>query len=124
MTNPAARYGPIAAQEYDNAPDYAKVPLGVWLTELPTLPDDEFGRRAASAIHDSALANRFRGNWDHDHCKATAAFKEAQARHWAAGHTEACTGDTIYSRAFRQIWIEQGHDRSSYQPKPCTCGGG
>lgn len=121
-TNPASRYGPIAEQEFDTAPDWSKPKLTAWLDALPSLDDEEFRQQAAMAIHDSALANSFRGNWNHDHCRATAAYSEAKARHLAAGHADDCTGDTIYSKAFAHVWRGQGHSRSAYPHQPCTCG--
>jgi hypothetical protein len=121
-TNPASRYGPIAAQEFEGAGDAHKPRLSEWLDALPDLSDEDFFWQAASAIHDSAQANSFRGNWEHDHCKATAAHSESERRHQAAGHAKDCTGDTIYSRAFAQVWREQGHSPSAYPSRPCGCG--
>lgn len=120
--NPATRYGPVAEQEFAGAKDAHKQSLTDWLNRLPDLSDEEFFWQAASAIHGSALVNGFRGNWEHEHCKATAAHAEANRRHQQAGHTADCRGDTIYSRAFAQVWREQGHSASAYPPKPCTCG--
>lgn len=121
-TNPASRFGPVAAMEFANASDAHKPALTEWLDSLPTLDDDDLFWQTAAAIHGSALANSFRGNWDHEHCKATAAHAEAQRRHRDAGHAEDCTGDTIYSQAFAQVWREQGHHPSDYPPRPCDCG--
>lgn len=109
--NPASRYGPVAEGEYDRAADAHKPGLTSWLNRLHTLDDDEFRAEAASAIL-----------WEHEHCKATAAYAEAVARHRAAGHTDDCTGDTLYSVAFAEAWCSQGHSRDAYPPKPCTCG--
>lgn len=120
--NPATRYGPVAEQEFDSAPDWSKDKLTAWLNTLPDLDDAEFLQQAASAIYDSALANRFRGNWNQDHCRATAAFAEARRRHEAAGHDPDCAGDTIYSQAFAQVWRGQGHSADAYPPQPCNCG--
>lgn len=122
MANPATRYGPIAEREFDGAVEAHRPKLTEWLNALPDLSDDDFFWQAARAIHDSALVNSFRGNWEHDHCKATAAHNESERRHRAAGHTEDCTGDTIYSRAFAQVWREAGHGASVYPPRPCDCG--
>jgi hypothetical protein len=122
MTNPATRFGPVAEREYDGAADHAKAALTAWLEQLPTLPDDEFLTAAATAIHGSALVNSWRGNWEADHCKATAASAEAKRRHHAAGHTEDCTGDTLYSVAFARVWRSQGHSPDAYPPRPCDCG--
>ncbi len=122
MSNPASPFGPIAEQEYDSVDDAHRPALDRWLDALPALPDDEFLHAAASAIHDSALAERFRGNWNHDHCRATAAFNDARRRHRAAGHADSCTGDTLYAEAHRKVWIEQGHSADAYPPRPCDCG--
>lgn len=122
VTNPATRYGPVAEREFDGAADHAKAALTAWLEKLPTLSDDDFLGEAASAIHGSALVNRWRGNWDADHCKASATHAEAKQRHLAAGHDPACTGSNLYDRAFRQVWREQGHSADAYPPRPCDCG--
>jgi len=121
-TNPASRYGPIAEQEFKGSADYTKADLVAWLDKLPDLGDDDFTDVAASAIHGSALVNSWRGNWEHEHCKATAAYVEAKRRHEAAGHTGECTGDTLYSRAFARVWRSQGHSPDAYPPRECDCG--
>ncbi|MER7280527.1 hypothetical protein ABT369_39420 [Dactylosporangium sp. NPDC000244] len=120
--NPATRFGPVAEREFVSAADHAKPELTAWLEKLPGLSDDEFTAEAASAIHGSALVQRFKGNWEADHCKASAAFNEASRRHLAAGHTEDCTGDTLYSMAFLRTWRSQGHSPDAYPPRPCDCG--
>lgn len=122
MTNPATRYGPTAEHEYDGAADHAKADLTAWLDKLSALDADEFVEHAMGAIHGSALVNNWRGNWDADHCKATAAYAEAKQRHLAGGHTEACTGDTLYSIAFARVWRSQGHSATAYPPRACDCG--
>lgn len=122
MTNPATRYGPVAESEFEQAADGHKESLTVWLDALHGLPDDEFLDQAASAIHGSALTNSWRGNWAHEDCRASAAHHEARRRHRAAGHTEDCTGDTLYSVAFARVWRSQGHSPDAYPPRPCDCG--
>lgn len=124
MPNAATAFGPVAEVEFDNAADCHKDELMRWLDALPGLSHEDFFWAAASAIANSALVARFRGNWEHEHCKATAAYNEAKRRHLAVGHTDNCTGDTIYSRAFAQAWREQGHDPSAYPPRACDCGAG
>lgn len=114
--------GPVAYREFENAADAHRPALVEWILTLPRLDDDQFRDEAAMAIHGSALVNSFRGNWDHEHCKASACFHESNRRHVAAGHTEDCGGDTIYDAAFRNVWCSQGHRASAYPPKPCTCG--
>jgi hypothetical protein len=122
VTNPASRYGPIAEREFNGAKDAHRPALTAWLDRLPELSDEDFLGEAASAIHGSALVNNWRGNWEHEHCKATAAYAEAKRRHQAAGHTDECTGDTIYSRAFARVWRSQGHGADAYPPRACDCG--
>jgi hypothetical protein len=115
----AAIAGPVACREFDNADDHYKPGLIDWARSLPTLDDDEFANVAASAIYDSALANQFRGNWEHDHFKATACFTEGKRRYVAAGHDEDCRGETLYGLAHARVMREQGHT-----PSPageCTC---
>lgn len=123
-TNPASRYGPVAVGEYNGAAEVHRPALAAWLDALPTLSDEDFLDAATSAIHDSALVQRFRGNWEHEHCKASAAYAEAVERHRAAGHTEHCTGDTLYSRAFARAWRSAGHDPNAYPPRRCDCSPG
>ncbi len=121
ITNPASRYGPVAEGEFEGAADAHRPALTAWLEALPSLSDEDFLDVATSAIYDSALVQRFRGNWEHDHCKASAAYAEAQQRHRAAGHTEHCTGDTLYSRAFLRAWRSAGNDPNAYPPRTCDC---
>lgn len=119
QTNPASVYGLVAEREYAAAPDWDKPKLAEWLAYLPSLSDAAFLDHAAGAIYDSALANRFRGNWEGTHCRATAAYGEAKRRHLAAGHSEDCQGPTLYSNAHARIMREHG-----YSPSPdgtCTC---
>lgn len=114
--------GPVAYREYENAGDVHRPALTDWILTLRDLDDEDFLGVAAAAIHGSALVNSFRGNWDHEHCKASAAYREAGRRHLAAGHDEDCRGDTIYDAAFRNVWRSQGYGHSAYPLKPCTCG--
>jgi hypothetical protein len=112
--------GPVGIHEYENSPDWAKPKLRDWAESLAGMSDDNFLSEAASAIHGSALLQSFRSNYEHEHCKATACFKEAQRRHRAAGHTDDCHGDTLYSRAHASVMRSQGHTPS--EPLLCSCG--
>lgn len=118
----AAIIGPTAYMEYENTAEAHLPALTAWILNLPYLDDEAFLGEAGMAIHGSALVNSFRGNWNHEHCKASAAYHESQRRHLAVGHAEDCHGDTIYDVAFAQVWRGQGHDPDAYPPKPCTCG--
>lgn len=114
--------GLVAAREFDAAADHYKPQLAAWAQNLPTLGDGEFLNAARSAIYNSALANSFRGNWEHDHFKASVCYTEANRRHVAAGHDTDCRGDTLYSRAHAQVMRSHGYEPSP--ATPCTCGQG
>lgn len=114
--------GPVGTSEFHAAPEYAKPKLIEWVRGLAAQDDGEFFWTAASAIHACALTNSWRGNWNHEDCKGTAVYRESERRHRAAGHSEDCRGATIYSKAFVQVWREQGHDPAAYPIRPCTCG--
>jgi hypothetical protein len=118
-TDVAAIVGPVAVREFDNADDHYKPGLIDWARNLVGLTDDEFADVAARAIYNSALVGSFRGNWEHDHFKATACFTEANRRHVAAGHAEDCRGDTLYGMAYARVLRENGHTPS--EPGVCTC---
>lgn len=113
--------GATAAREYDAATASSKPALDSWIDRLRDRDDNDFMWEASSCILSSALVNSWRGNWEDDHCKASACHHEAQRRYRLAGHDDDCRGDTLYSRAFVEAWASQGHSRSAYPPKPCTC---
>jgi len=116
----ADTFGPVAAQEFNGAKDTYKADLVTWARDLPDLSDDAFARECAHAIFDSAQASRFRGNWEHEHFKATACFREARRRHVAAGHSDDCRGDTAYGFAHARVMKANGYTPSP--PASCTCG--
>ncbi len=116
------QFGPIAYREFQGATDTAKPRLRDWLGNLHTLTDDELLGEAAGAILGSAIVQRFRGNFEADHCMATACYREAKRRHEAAGHAGDCRGTTIYGRAHANVMRSQGHTPSD--PTPCSCGKG
>lgn len=112
--------GLVAFGEYEGARDFRKPELLEWASRLRDLSDDEFMGETLSAIHGSALVNSWRGNWEHEHFKASACHTEAKRRHVAAGHSDGCRGDTIYGRAHARLMRDHG-----YTPQPhldCTCG--
>ena len=112
--------GPVGWGEYEASPDWAKPKLREWAERLGEMSDNVFLAEAASAIHGSALMQSFRGHYEHEHCKATACYKEAQRRHRRAGHAEDCHGDTIYARAHANVMRSQGH--TPREPSRCSCG--
>jgi hypothetical protein len=113
--------GPVAAREFEAAAGRYKPGLIEWARALPGLPDDEFEQVCGSAIYDSALVSRFRGNWEHEHFKASACAHEARRRHVAAGHDEDCRGETIYGGAHARIMRENGYRPT--EPGACRCQG-
>lgn len=112
--------GPVAVREFNNAADHYKPGLLVWARDLPTLTDEQFLTECSHAIYDSALVGRFRGNWDHEHFKASACHSEAKRRHVAAGHASDCRGSTLYGQAHARAMREAGHKPPALTG--CTCG--
>jgi hypothetical protein len=116
------RIGVVAAQEYEAARSDAKPRLDAWIDKTFALDDEEFLAETAASIHGAAIMQRFKGNHKDVHCQASACYFESRRRWLAAGHADDCRGSDIYSRAFRQVWIGQGHSADSYPLRPCTCG--
>lgn len=116
-----ALVGAVAAGEYEAAKDFYKPGLLEWAGKMRSLSDAEFLTDAKCAIFDSASCNRFRGNWEHEHFKATACWFEAKRRHIAAGHDEDCRGETLYSRAHASVMRDHGY--APTEPGECCCEG-
>lgn len=114
--------GPVAITEFDNAKDHYKPDLIEWATALPSLTDEHFLTECARAVYDAALVGSFRGNWDHEHFKATACFYDAKRRHVAAGHSSDCRGGTLYAQGHAAAMRSAGHAPSPLTD--CTCGAG
>lgn len=112
--------GPVAVTEFNNAADHYKPRLIVWARELPTLTDEQFLSECTRAIYDSALVGRFRGNWEHEHFKATACYYDAKRRHTGAGHSSDCRGGTLYSQGHAAAMRSAGH--APLTVAACTCG--
>lgn len=112
--------GPVAVTEFDNASDHYKPGLIVWARTLPTLTDEQFLTECSRAIYESALVGRFRGNWEHEHFKATACHYDAKRRHVEAGHSSDCRGGTLYAQGHRAAMRSAGHTPSPLTR--CTCG--
>lgn len=112
--------GPVAIGEFDNATDHYKPGLIDWACKLPALTDEQFLAECSSAIYESALAGRFRGNWEHKHFKATTCYYDAKRRHVAAGHSPDCRGGTLYAQGHRAAMRSAGHTPPPLTP--CTCG--
>jgi hypothetical protein len=101
--------GPVAYREWQNAKPIYHEQLAAWARALPTLSDNDFTAEAASAIHGSALTSSFRGNWNHEHFKASAVHVEARRRHVAAGHDKDCRGANLYTQAYYSVTRSQGY---------------
>jgi hypothetical protein len=114
-----AAIGPVAAREFEGAKIYEKPKLLAWIERLPSQTDDEFAEECSHAIYGSALAMRFRGNWEADHCRASACFHESRRRLVRDGHAEDCRGPSIYSRAHSALM--RGHGYAPTADGECRC---
>lgn len=112
--------GPVAVNEFNSASNHYKPGLIKWATALPSLSDEQFLRECTRAIYDSALVGKFRGNWEHEHFKASACFTDAKRRHRAAGHSADCKASTLYGQAHARAMREAGHTPPALTG--CTCG--
>lgn len=101
--------GVVGIGEYKGAAEWALPKLDAWIGGLRDLTDEEFGTECQAAIYESALCNRFRGNYEHIHCMATACFHESRRRHMAAGHDRDCNGPSLYSRAHATVMRDHGY---------------
>lgn len=116
-----ALVGAVAAMEFRAARDYYRAEMEEYATSLPTLTDRELRDKTIRAIHASALMQAFRGNWEHEHFKASACFHESQRRHRLAGHSDSCSND-IYTRAYDAVMRDQGHTPTDHPPCECFAG--
>lgn len=120
-TDLEALVGPVAYREWQNAKPIYHDQLATWARRLPTLSDADFTDEAASAIHASALTQSFRGNWEHEHFKASAAHIEARRRHVTAGHDPDCRGANLYTEAYYRVTRSQGYHWDETPPCDGTC---
>lgn len=111
--------GRVAYREFENAPKYSKEKLRTRLVELTTLSNKEFVRACESAIYDSALMQRFRGNHEDIHCVATACYHQSELRRVAAGHDVDCRAPTLYSTAYDAVISR--HGMTPQECVPCAC---
>lgn len=112
--------GPTAMREYNAAADWDKPKIRTWIVRLRAMSDHEFVGECGSTILSSAIMQRFRGNHEGVHARASACHTEAERRHTAAGHDPDCHGDNLYDRGYRNAMRSQGH--STRPPAKCTCG--
>lgn len=111
--------GIVGYREFENAPEYAKEGLREKLVALTEMSDEDFVTAARGAIYGSASVSRFRGNWEADHCYATACYHQSELRKIAAGHLEDCRAQTLYSRAYDEVTSQHGMEVRDYPP--CEC---
>lgn len=111
--------GQVALRELESAKPIYTDSLITWARLLHTISDPALIAECESTIYDSALAQSFRGNWEHAHFKASACYTEARRRHIASGHTDECRGDTLYSKGYGRVMRSEGH---AVRPAvSCTC---
>lgn len=114
-----ARWGPVVAREFTSAEPGDRAGVLEFLDRLPDLDTREFLDQAEHAIYTSSLMSGFRGNWQHEHAKASACYTESCRRAEAAGRNPSCDRHALYSQAYRRVSISQG-----YGPGPrseCSC---
>jgi hypothetical protein len=112
--------GIVAYREFESAPEYSKERLRARLVELTTLSDEEFVRACESAIYDSALMQRFRGNHEDVHCLATVCYYQSELRKTLLhGHEVECNAETLYTRAYDAVISRHGMNPGEHPP--CEC---
>lgn len=112
--------GHVAAREFGSAKEVYRERLREWAVALHDLSDADFLGEAASAIHGSALVNSWRGNWEHEHFKASACHHESNRRK-TVEHADDCEASTLYERAWNSTVRSQGHGHLAHDLRPCTC---
>lgn len=117
-------YGPIARQEYQHAPSSTRAHLMAYAQRLGTLNAEDFVTFTETAILDSAITGRFRGNFSAEHCKATMCHAEDRRRQVAAGHDEWCSNGSLYQRAYNAVVRNQGHPQLASITTTCDCTAG
>ncbi len=111
--------GQTAMREYEQAPDWDKTKIREWAAELVLMSDEDFEDECASKIYDSALMQRFKGNHEGTHCRASACYEES-VRRFKFSHDEECRGDSLYKKGFNRAYRTGGHTPD--EPRACTCG--
>jgi hypothetical protein len=114
-----ATLGPVCVREYDNALPRYRPDLVNYASALSKMTDQELMVAAEDAIYTSALVSRFKGNWEHDHFKASACYSESERRAAASGR-QGCVRHSIYDRAYRRAF-ESGTGQKPGQMPGCTC---
>lgn len=114
-----ARLGVVCVREFDHALPRYQPDMVSYAASLPAMTDQELMVAAEDAIYTSALVTRFKGNWEHDHFKASACYSESERRAHAAGH-DGCARHSIYDRAYRRAF-ETGTGQRPGPVPACTC---
>lgn len=113
------QFGPIVRQEFEAADERYRLEILEWLATLAPMSDEELQAEAEYRIYDSASSQRFRGNWEHIHVKATACYDESVRRLLAQGHGRFCSAPSVYGRAYNAVMRSHG-----YAERPegkCNC---
>jgi hypothetical protein len=112
--------GPTGLREYKNATENHQREAHGFITTMSALSDLEFVNACEGRILESARCNSWRGNWEGIHAMASACFTESKRRFEAAGHTEDCTGDSLYQKGYIRAYASQGH--TPPERRACDCG--
>lgn len=111
--------GPVCVREYDHALPRYQPDMVSYAASLSAMADQELLVAAEDAIYTSALVSRLKGNWEHDHFKASACYSESERRAAAAGR-QGCARHSIYDRAYRRAF-ETGTGQRPGPVPVCTC---
>lgn len=111
----------VAAREFQAAKTCRQGELLDWSRQLRVCSDGDLKDKAESAIYTSALMASFRGNYEHEHAKATMCYDEAIRRHREKGHSTECRGRTLYEIAHHNVMRQEGHSPGPLS-QVCTCG--
>lgn len=112
--------GAVAFDEYIDATERGKEEVRELAGQIQKMSNHEFVRTASSAILESARMSSFRGNFNGLHAQASACYMESERRFRENGHSQECTGDSLYDRAFRYARQSQGY--TSRPGRVCDCG--
>lgn len=118
LTEVAAGFGAVTEREFAAMAPFYRDETLAWLRALPGLDDRAFLDAAEGAIASSSVVASFRSNYNHLHCRASAAYHHGAARDDAAGRDPACERHSLYARAWRRFAADQG---LASPPPQCRC---
>lgn len=109
--------GPVGLSEFESARESTRPKMLAFVRSLASMDDRQFQVTAESAIAGSCVMASYRGNAEHIHFEATAAYHQSVRRHVGAGHDERCRA-SLYNRAYVRIGRRNGY---LVGPTNCNC---